>query len=53
MNANLTVKNVIQIKLGITINVGFNAKIENSILCAEKVIFGILLDVVIKMVHMD
>ena len=49
VNVNLTVKNVFQIKFGITINVNMSAKIQGK-LCVEKVIFGILLHVAVKMV---
>ena len=43
------VENVIQIK--ITINVGASVKILKNIVCAKKIIFGILLHVVEKMVN--
>ena len=41
VNVNMTVKNVIQIKYGITINVDMSGKIQEKI-CVKKVIFGIL-----------
>ena len=52
VNVNLTVENVIQIKFGITINVGVSAKIQEK-MCAKKAIFGILLHVVVKMADMQ
>ena len=33
------VENVIQIKSGITINVGANVKIQNGIMCAKKIFY--------------
>ena len=48
-NVNLTAKNVIQIKFAITINADVSAKIEEKIYL-KKVIFGIPLHVVLKMV---
>ena len=48
-NVNLTAKNVVQIKFAITINADVSAKIEEKI-CLKKVIFGIPLHVVLKMV---
>ena len=44
-------KTVIKIKSGITINVDVSAKILKSIMRAKKIIFGILLYVVVKMVN--
>ena len=43
------IENLIQIKNGITINVGASAKIPDNIACGKEVIFGILLHVVLKM----
>ena len=43
MNINLMVENVIQIKIEITINV------ELCIICTQKIIFGILVHVLAKM----
>ena len=45
------IKNVIQIKSGIKINVGASVKIQKNIVCARKVIFEILLHVVVKMIN--
>ena len=42
---------VIQIKSGITINVGTSAKIQKNIVYVKNIIFGILLHVVVKMVN--
>ena len=42
-NTNLMTENVTQIKSEITVNVGINVKIPNNIMCAKKIIFGILL----------
>ena len=39
------IENVIQIKSGITINVGASLKILKNIMCVKKIIFGILLHV--------
>ena len=47
------VENVIQIKSRITINVGAIAKTPKIIMCTKKIIFGILLHVVAKMVNMQ
>ena len=47
-NANLIKENVIQIKSGIKINVDVNVK---NIIYVKKIIFGILLHVVVKMVN--
>ena len=44
------VENVIQIKSGIMINFSVSAKIWKDIMCAKKIIFGILQHVVAKMV---
>ena len=52
VNVNLIVKNVIQIKFEITINVDVSAKIQEK-MCAKKVILGILLHAVQKMVEMQ
>ena len=43
LNVNLTVKNLIQIKSGITINVDASVKIKKNIVFAKKTIFSILL----------
>ena len=44
------VENIIYIKNGITINAGVSAKIWKN-MCAKKIIFGILLHVIVKMVN--
>ena len=53
VNVIFMVENVIQIKSGITINVGASVKILKNIVCAKKIIFGILLHVVEKMVNIQ
>ena len=50
-NVNLMVKNLIQIKSGITIDVGASVKIQKTIMYAKKIIFGILLHVLVKIVN--
>ena len=45
------VENIIRSKSGTTINVGVSVKIRKSIMCAKKIIFGILLYVVSKVVN--
>ena len=47
VNVNLMVKNV-QIKSGISVNVGASVK---NIIYVKEIIFGILLNVVVKMVN--
>ena len=50
------VKNVVQIKSGITISDSVNVKIQKDIVCAKKkimIIFGILQHVVAKMVNIQ
>ena len=49
MNVNLIVKNVIQTKSEITINVGESAKMRKNTVCAKKITFGILLHALVKM----
>ena len=44
-------ENVIQIKSGITINVYVSVKTQKIIVCAKKIIFGIVLHLVAKMVN--
>ena len=44
--------NVIQINSGITINVVVSEKIQNNLMHVKKIIFGILLHVVVKLVDM-
>ena len=48
---NLMADIVIQIKSGITINVGVSVKIEKNIACVKKIKFGMLLHSVLKMVN--
>ena len=50
-NVNLMAENLIQIISGITINVDVSVKIQKNIMCAIKIIFGILILVVAKMVN--
>ena len=45
------VENVIQIKSGMTINIGASVKIQKNIMSAEKTIIGILLDLIAKIVN--
>ena len=52
LNVNLIVKNVIQIKFGITKNVDGSAKIQEE-MYSKKAIFGIVLHTVAKMVDMQ
>ena len=52
LNVNLIVKNVIQIKFGITKNVDGSAKIQEE-MCSKKAIFGIVLHTGVKMVDMQ
>ena len=51
VNVNLTVKNVTQIKSEIMINVSGGAKMQRDIRHVAKIIFGILLHVVVKMLN--
>ena len=53
VNINSTVENVTQIKSGTTINVGVTIKIRQNIICAKKIILGMLLHVVVKMVNIQ
>ena len=50
-NVNLMLEEVIQIKSGITINVDARVKIQKHVVCTKKIIFGILLHEVAKMVN--
>ena len=52
VTVNLTVKDVIQIKLGIKINKHVSVKIQEKVY-ARKILFGILLHEVMKMVDMQ
>ena len=47
---NLIVKNVIQIKVGITIILNVSVKPPNKMMCTEKIIFGILVHGIVKKV---
>ena len=51
VNVNLMLEEVIQIKRGITINVNARVKIQKHVVCTKKIIFGILLHEVAKMVN--
>ena len=51
INVELMEENVVQIKNGITINVHASVKIQKIIVCAKKIIFGIVLHLVVKMVN--
>ena len=51
LNANLMVGNVIQIRSGTAINADENEKIQKNIMRTEKIIFGILINAVAKMVN--
>ena len=51
VGVSLMAEYVTQMKSRITIIVGVSAKIRNNIMCAKKIIFGILLHVVAKMVN--
>ena len=41
--ANVMFENSIQIKSGMTTNVGASSKISNNVVCVKKITFGILL----------
>ena len=45
---NLVIENMVQIKSGITINADASVKIGNNLICGEKILFGILVQVVVK-----
>ena len=51
VNVKLMIRTVIQIKSGITINADVTAKIQKNIVHVEKIIFGILVHVLAKMVN--
>ena len=53
VNASLTIAKVTRIKSGIMINVDVSAKIQKNIRQAKKIISGILLHVVVKIVDMQ
>ena len=48
VNVNSTVENEFQIKSGTTINVGVSVKIRKNVMCAKKIMFGIVLHVLVK-----
>ena len=45
------VENVTQIKNGTLISVGVSVKILNNKICTERIMFGIVLQVVVEMVN--
>ena len=51
LNANLMVGNIIQIRSGTAINANENEKIQKNIMRTKKIIFGILINAVAKMVN--
>ena len=51
VNVNLIVEHVIQIKSGITINVGASVKKKKNIVCAKKDYIGVQVYVVAKIVN--
>ena len=51
VNVNLMVENVIQVKIGITINAIEGVKIRENIMYGKKIIFGILIHVLVKIVN--
>ena len=51
VNVNFMVENVIQVKIGITINAIEGAKIRENIMYGKKDIFGILIHVLVKIVN--
>ena len=53
MNINLMVENVFQIKSGITINFGVSAKIQKKMITENRIIFGILLQELLKIVNIE
>ena len=53
VNVSMIAENVIEIKSGITINVGVNVKIQQKIMCGKEIIFGILPHVLVNMVNMQ
>ena len=44
-------ENVIQVKSETTINVNVSAKVQENIMCAKKIIFGIQPPVLVKMAN--
>ena len=53
VNASLTIAKVTRIKSGIMINVDMSAKIQKNIRQAKKIISGIFLHVVVKIVDVQ
>ena len=53
VNVNWIVKNLIQNKTGIRVNVGASVKIKQNIVLVKKIIFWILQHVFVKMVNME
>ena len=53
INVNLIIDNVNQIISGIMINVVARVKIQKNIVCEKKVIFGILLHIVAKVISIN
>ena len=51
INVNLMEENVIQIKGGSTTKVDLSAKAQENIICAIKMIFGVQVHVLVKMVN--
>ena len=47
------VENVTQIKSGITINFGVSAKIQKNMITENRIIFGILLQELLKIVNIE
>ena len=45
------IANVILVKISIMIHVGASVKIQKNIMCMKKIIFGILVHVLMKMVN--
>ena len=51
LNASLMVGNIIQIRSGTSINADENEKLQKNIMRTKKIIFGILINAVAKMVN--
>ena len=52
VNVNSIVENVTQTKIEKTVNVSESIKIQKNIVCEKKIIYGILLNVLAKIVNM-
>ena len=52
VNVNFMVESVTWIKSGTTKNIDVSVKIRKKIKCTKKLIFGILLHAVVKMINM-